>query len=275
MLKSVKRILLIIVIVLVITAGQATAAVYKVLPGDSLWKISVSHGITIKQLIDINQLRSTSLIPGQLLQVPDPKNTYTVRAGDTMWKIAARLEISMPKLMAANPQLLQFNYIWPGLQLNIPLKPNAYVVGVFPLKKGTYQHYVNDYADGRGWTPDGQVVRKHEGIDIYAALGTPVYSVLDGTIIRYGWNEYGGWRLTIQADPSTAFYYAHLSGYAEGLFKGSTVKKGQLIGYVGRTGYGPVGTEGQFVPHLHFSIYSTSNWSSINPYTYLTWWEIE
>lgn len=274
MIKLLKSKLIIIVITLVLTAGQASAVVYTVQPGDSLWKISVAHGISINQLIDMNRLTSTILLSGQLLQVPDPKNAYTVQSGDRMWMIAARFGISLSKLIAANPQLVQPNNIWPGLQLNIPQKPNAYFDGVFPLKNGTYQHYVNDYSDGRGWTPDGQVVRKHEGVDIYAAQGTPVYSILDGTIIRYGWNEYGGWRLTIQTDPSTAFYYAHLSGYAPGLYKGATVKKGQLIGYVGHTGYGPVGTEGPFVPHLHFSIYSTTNWSTINPYPNLVWWSI-
>jgi spore coat assembly protein SafA len=272
--KLLKSMLIFIVVVLMVTAGQASAAVYTVQSGDSLWKISVAQGVSVKQLIDMNRLSSTSLMPGQILQVPDPKHVYMVQPGDTMWMIAARFGISLTKLISANPQLIQPNQIWPGLQLNIPQKPKAYTDGVFPLSKGTYQHFVNDYSDGRGWTPDGQAVRKHEGVDIYAAQGTPVYSVLDGTIIRYGWNEYGGWRLTIQVDSATAFYYAHLSGYAAGLKNGSSVKKGQLIGYVGHTGYGPVGTEGPFLPHLHFGIYSTSTWTTMDPYPYLAWWSI-
>ncbi|MNY78367.1 L-Ala--D-Glu endopeptidase precursor [compost metagenome] len=66
-----------------------------------------------------------------------------------------------------------------------------------------------------------------------------------------------------------------MSGYGPGLAKGTQVKKGQLIGYVGSTGYGPEGTDDQFVPHLHFAIYKTdvSSWTAIDPNAYLRWWE--
>jgi murein DD-endopeptidase MepM/ murein hydrolase activator NlpD len=141
--------------------------------------------------------------------------------------------------------------------------------GIFPLKKGTYK-YRNNFGDLRTWTPNGPKKRSHEGIDIKAPNGTPIYSATDGKIVRYGWNYYGGWRLTISVGNNTTLYYAHLDRYAPGLSEGKTVKKGQLLGYVGKTGYGPVGTEGKR-NHLHFGIYK--NGSAINPYPYLKKWE--
>lgn len=122
--------------------------------------------------------------------------------------------------------------------------------------------------------------RKHEGTDLMAPEGTPILSVSNGKIISKGWNTLGGWRLTIQDEeyPQMIYYYAHLSRYSEGLEKGDRVKKGEVIGYVGDSGYGPEGTTGQFAPHLHFGIYvRPSLWTpmrkAINPYPFLKVWE--
>lgn len=200
---------------------------------------------------------------------------YVVAPGDTLWKIGVRFGVPLQAMINANPQLSNPNVLQVGMQIYVPYKPGAFIDGMFPLKKGTYEPYTDNYGDGRTWSPDGSgPVRTHDGVDIFAPKWTPVYSAWSGTVIRKGWNEYGGWRLTVQADDSTVFYYAHLAGYASGLSVGSTVRKGQLIGYVGDTGYGPVGTSGLFRPHLHFGIYKTPEWKAIDPYPYLRWWEL-
>jgi murein DD-endopeptidase MepM/ murein hydrolase activator NlpD len=141
--------------------------------------------------------------------------------------------------------------------------------GIFPMKKGTYKPYRDNFAVLRTWSPSGRTERSHEGIDIAAPTGTPLYSATDGKIVRYGWNYYGGWRVGIRTGDYYV-YYAHMDKYAPGLYEGATVKKGQLIGYVGKTGYGPPGTEG-VGSHLHFGIYKNGN--AINPYPYLKSWE--
>lgn len=141
--------------------------------------------------------------------------------------------------------------------------------GIFPMKKGTYKPFRDNFGVLRTWSPKGRTKRSHKGIDISAPKGTPLYSATDGKIVRYGWNQYGGWRMTIKTNDKY-LYYAHMDKYAPGLYKGATVKKGQLIGYVGKTGYGPPGTEG-VKSHLHFSI--IANGSAINPYPYLKIWE--
>ncbi len=94
-------------------------------------------------------------------------------------------------------------------------------------------------------------VRTHEAIDILAPRNTPVKAVDDGTVARLFYSKAGG--ITVyQFDPSERFcyYYAHLERYADGLKEGDSVKKGQVIGYVGISGNAPKNT-----PHLHFAVF--------------------
>ncbi|GAX90301.1 LysM peptidoglycan-binding domain-containing protein [Effusibacillus lacus] len=260
--------------------GASPALAYTVQPGDSLWKIAQANHVTVNDLMKANNLTTDTIYPGQTLVIPGKSITYTVVRGDSLWKIANKYNTTTNAIVKLNN--LKTYEIYPGQQLKIPVsvgrpsvqKPAAFADGMFPLAKGTYKPFANTYRDGRSWNPDGSGSRPHEGVDIMADKGTPIYSVMDGTIVQYGWNQYGGYRLTIRVNDSTVFYYAHLSKYAEGLSKGSAVKKGQLIGYVGSTGYGPEGTEGKFDSHLHFGVYKTSpSWTPVDPYPYLKWWE--
>ena len=113
--------------------------------------------------------------------------------------------------------------------------------------------------------------RRHEAIDVLAPRNTPVLAVEDGTIARLFYSEAGG--ITIyQFDPSTSYvyYYAHLERYAGGLKEGESVKRGQVIAYVGTTGNAPRDT-----PHLHFAIFRLTDekkwWQGtpIDPYSVL------
>jgi len=142
----------------------------------------------------------------------------------------------------------------------------------FPFPAGAdYETYYDTMGASRFW--DGTQFG-HEGTDIVAPKWTPVVAVASGKVVRYGWNTLGGYRVTVELDdfPGYRFYYAHLSGYAPGLYEGAHVKAGQVLGYVGSTGEGPEGTEGKFVDHLHFGIYGP-DWSAINSYPYLKYWE--
>lgn len=114
--------------------------------------------------------------------------------------------------------------------------------------------------------------RAHDAIDIMAPRGTPVLAVADGQIEKLFTSKPGG--LTIyQFEPSGryAYYYAHLDRYADGLAEQQTVRRGDVIGYVGSTGNANPET-----PHLHFSIFALGpekQWwkgTAINPYPVLT-----
>lgn len=120
--------------------------------------------------------------------------------------------------------------------------------------------------------------RGHEGTDIMAEKNTPGYypvvSMTDGVVTEKGWLEKGGWRIGITAPTGTYFYYAHLDSYAE-LEKGDPVKAGDLLGYMGDSGYGEEGTTGEFPVHLHLGIYLKEGTEeiSVNPYPVLRYAE--
>lgn len=118
--------------------------------------------------------------------------------------------------------------------------------------------------------------RRHEGTDLMSASNLPgeipVVSMTDGVIRNMGWLTLGGWRIGIQSDSGIYYYYAHLDSYAEGLEPGTEVCAGQLLGFMGNSGYGEEGTTGMFDVHLHVGIYMYDEMGteiSVNPYPFL------
>ncbi len=98
--------------------------------------------------------------------------------------------------------------------------------------------------------------RPHLGIDYGAPMGTPIMAVGDGTITYYGWRGGFGKHITVKHVSGFESMYSHMSRYGRGLKKGSRVRQGQVIGYVGSTG---VSTG----PHLDFRL--KQNGKYINP----------
>ncbi|MBI1215518.1 MAG: peptidoglycan DD-metalloendopeptidase family protein [Alphaproteobacteria bacterium] len=100
--------------------------------------------------------------------------------------------------------------------------------------------------------------KMHKGIDFAVPRGTPIYAAGDGVIERIGpWSTYGNYvRIRHRRGLETA--YAHMKGFRAGLRRGSHVKQGQVIGYVGTTGRSTG-------PHLHYEI--LINGRQVNPAT--------
>jgi len=96
----------------------------------------------------------------------------------------------------------------------------------------------------------------HTGVDFAAERGTPVRAVGDGVVNQAGWNGSYGKVIDIQHDSNYTSRYAHLDRFAEGIHNGSSVRKGQVIGYVGSTGRSTG-------PHLHFEFYKDQQY--VNP----------
>lgn len=119
---------------------------------------------------------------------------------------------------------------------------------VFPLSPTPRCDILDSFGDPRSGG------RSHEGVDMLATLGQPVYAAADGVLTTQyvdGRSDSvlsgNAWRLT--AADSTVFFYAHLSAFAPGLRVGSVVVAGQQIGSVGDTGNPGVGNF-----HLHFEL---------------------
>ena len=116
----------------------------------------------------------------------------------------------------------------------------------------------NDY-DDFGAAGSYGFKRQHLGHDMMGQVGTPVIAVESGYVEAIGWNQYGGWRLGIRSfDGRRYYYYAHLRKnfpYHKSLQEGSVVQAGDVIGYLGRTGYSRTeNTNNIDEPHLHFGI---------------------
>lgn len=96
----------------------------------------------------------------------------------------------------------------------------------------------------------------HNGIDIAAPIGTPIYAAEDGIILKTGDQDrycrkgaYGKY-IVISHPNNLTTLYAHLSSFNAVASEGLAVKRGDIIGYVGKTGYATG-------PHLHFTVYSS------------------
>ncbi|MDR0890352.1 MAG: M23 family metallopeptidase [Oscillospiraceae bacterium] len=139
-----------------------------------------------------------------------------------------------------------------GLTVLVP----AYGLKAFsPIAAGYYYTHYDDFGNSRNYG----FSRRHLGNDLLGSLGTPIIAVESGTVEAMGWNQYGGWRIGIRSNDSKRYYYyAHLrkdSPYAEGLKEGDTVCAGDVIGFMGRTGYSTRENVNNIkTVHLHFGL---------------------
>lgn len=103
--------------------------------------------------------------------------------------------------------------------------------------------------------------RSHEGIDIFAARGTPIHATTEGIVSKVGENNLGGRTVTVIGAGGAGHYYAHLESYAD-ISPNDWVDAGDIIGYVGDSGNAK-GTP----THVHYGIYI--NGRAVNPYPLL------
>ena len=124
-----------------------------------------------------------------------------------------------------------------------------------PIASGYGYSHCDDIGVGRSFG----FRRKHLGNDLMGGLGTPIIAVEGGVIEAMGWNRYGGWRVGIRSfDSRRYYYYAHLqkdTPFAPGLKEGDVVQAGDIIGFMGRTGYSDKENVNNIeTVHLHFGM---------------------
>ena len=120
-----------------------------------------------------------------------------------------------------------------------------------PIKGGR----ITSFFSRRGrFHPLLKVVRPHFGVDYSARAGTQVMSVANGVVVRATYNRVNGWYVKLLHYPFYHTAYCHLQKIATGLKRGSTVKQGDVIGYVGASGRATG-------PHLHFSFYERGRYA--------------
>lgn len=124
-----------------------------------------------------------------------------------------------------------------------------------PVAKGFAYSDFDDFGVSRSYG----FKREHLGHDMMGQVGTPIIAVESGYVECLGWNQYGGWRIGIRSfDKQRYYYYAHLRKnfpYCKSLEEGSIVTAGDVIGYMGRTGYSKTeNTNNITQSHLHFGL---------------------
>ena len=123
-----------------------------------------------------------------------------------------------------------------------------------PIAKGYAYSDFDDFGSARSYG----FKRKHLGHDMMGSVGTPIVAVESGYVECAGWNQYGGWRIGIRSfDKKRYYYYAHLRKdhpYND-IYEGKTVTAGDVIGYLGMTGYSTKENVNNInTPHLHWGM---------------------
>ena len=148
-----------------------------------------------------------------------------------------------------------------GLLGNYSVEINGEWKGVYglkafsPIAAGYGYSHCSDFGNSRSFG----FARKHLGNDLMGGLGTPIVAVEGGIVEAMGWNRYGGWRIGIRSfDSKRYYYYAHLqkdTPFAKDMCVGKIVQPGDVIGFMGRTGYSDKeNTNNIETVHLHFGM---------------------
>lgn len=140
-------------------------------------------------------------------------------------------------------------------QGNRQWKPSYGLKAFSPIAAGYWYNHYDDFGVSRSYG----FKRRHLGHDMMGSLGTPIIAVEGGTVEAAGWNQYGGWRVGIRShDRKRYYYYAHLrkdAPFAPGIEEGAEVQAGDVIGFMGRTGYSTKENVNNIeTVHLHFGL---------------------
>ncbi len=180
-----------------------------------------------------------------------------VRSGDR-WRLSVEQELVLGEPIGWGA-ILSAEYVnGQDLHTAVLFRKNGEDIGYFTpeghslkrvfLKSPIPYSRISSKFQKKRFHPVLKVARPHNGVDYAAKTGTPIRVVGDGTIVFQGWSGGGGNVITIRHNSIYTTTYMHLSRFAKGLRKGTTVSQGQTIGYVGSTGLATGA-------HLHFEFF--------------------
>ncbi len=240
-------------------AGPAAAAkpailIHTVAAGETLSEIAARYNIDTDTLRGANPDMDELIRPGdELIVLPQRGVLHVVAAGDTLEVLAGVYGVNVAVVQAANGK--EDDTLIVGERLFIPGGRPRTVAAA----RGFVQRQFVWPAAGEITSPFGyRWGRQHDGIDIGAAAGAPVRAARAGRTVSAGWRGGYGYAVLIDHGQGLTTLYAHLSGFA--VEKDQNVAAGQLIGYVGDTGY-------SFGAHLHFEVRQEGR--AVNPLQYL------
>lgn len=235
-------------------------SVYRVKPGDMVGRLAESFGVTEDTIISVNNIKQTRRIQiGEYFKIPNmPGILYTVRKkGETVDSIAKTYGVSAEKCSLVN-NIEQTKSLDAGVSLFVPDAELDWVTrqeingDLFkrPLK-GRY--YFSSYFGWRN-SPFTGARTYHNGIDMAATTGMPIYAALAGTVTTAGWSNVYGNYVIVTHHSGYKTLYAHMSEIRTRV--GRIVDTNSVLGLVGNTGQSTG-------PHLHFTIFKNN--VAVNP----------
>jgi murein DD-endopeptidase MepM/ murein hydrolase activator NlpD len=240
-----KRIALFFVIVILVVVGFSSYSIveHQVQSNETLYSISIKYNVSISTILDWNpNLSPKNLKVGQVMLIPQPEGyLYEVKRGDNLTYIARLFFTSVSDIVKANN--LDTTTIFVNQKLFIP--KSVVGKGFNNEKKIIWPVYgtISSLYGGRVH-PITKEHSFHEGIDLAAPIGTPVFSVEAGKVKFVGVN--GGYGLMVEIESyNNSYVYGHLSQI--NVYEGQYVEKGEMIARVGNTGLSTG-------PHLHFEV---------------------
>jgi len=182
---------------------------------------------------------------------------YIVKKGETLWQISKKFNVPLSDLLYYNG-LSENSTIKTGDKIVIPgVKPQAIIVGPVQKFAGKFVSALKEVSGFIIPTSGFNWGKKHglNGTDIAAPCGSEVYASQSGVVVESsdGWNGGYGNYIIIRHQNGSYSLYGHLSLRIVEI--GDEVEKGELIGYVGNTGY----TLGATGCHLHFEVRGGQN----------------
>ncbi len=228
---------------------------YQLEAGDTLWDLSRKLGVNIDTLVSFNEIKKAhTLQMGQTIKVPHLDGLlYDVHSNDTLEGIASNHYVTKDSIIFFNrldtPEALQTNLMFgkklflPGAVYSFEERMERFGSELYgPMPAGTYR-----ITALYGWRihPITRARDFHRGVDLGAAIGTPVYSAQAGVVITatvdFGYGQF----IAIQHKKGYISRYAHLSKMY--------VRVGQTVGV--QSPIGAVGVTGRTTgPHLHFEV---------------------
>lgn len=242
------------------TTGMTTVPVAR---GDTVYAISRKYGVSVRSVINSNNLRAPYLLkPGQSLRVPSG-SIYTVKKGDTVYGVSRSNGIQMSELARINglkpPYALNV-----GQQLNLPGRsasaPTRQAVAIAPPPKITGKGFM--------WPIQGRVISNYgpkeagyhnDGMNIAAPVGSSVYASESGVVVHAD-NKLSGYGNLILIKHENGWVTAYAHNQSLMVKKGDQVRRGDIIAQVGQTGR-------VTRPQLHFEMRKGSR--AVNPKQYL------
>ncbi|MDR0452051.1 MAG: M23 family metallopeptidase [Treponema sp.] len=229
---------------------------YTVRQGDTIGQIAMSFGLNQDTILSVNGVKNARLLQiGQQLKIPNQDGIlYKVKKGDSLGKIAENYQVEVSALRTVNELFSErvnegSSVFVPGAKLNL--------MDLQEINGDLFNWPVRGYITSRyGYraSPFGGARQFHTGIDIGAAMGTPIRAAMAGRVSGVGYNDTSGNYVVITHHSGYRSLYAHLSVVRTKA--GAYVRTGDLIGDVGSTGLSTG-------PHLHFTVYK--NGVTINP----------